>query len=92
MAAIEQGQAGQVDIELRQQKIADRTFGQVVLDPTVAELLGGLTLDRHPDVVHAGFSLVWRGNCSSFCGATRVFKRAAATTPRRAGPGRPRPG
>ena len=40
------------DAEVRQAKVAERALRQVVLDRVVAELLGGLDLDRHPPVAH----------------------------------------
>ena len=53
VVAVLEDQVLELDTELAQRRVGDGALGEVGPDPGVAELLGGLGLDRHPSVVHA---------------------------------------
>ena len=98
VVAVLEDEAAQVHAEVRERCVRDGALRQVPPDPSVAQLLGRLLLDRHPPVAHVNLhsTLVTSGGYPADPRSVPVVAPCGAwirtTSARRSGTGtRPRP-
>ena len=59
VVAVLEDEAAQVHAQVRERCVRDGALRQVPPDPSVAQLLGRLLLDRHPPVAHVNLHSTW---------------------------------